>query len=175
MSLLEFDRFSQQGTGYSGAVKFKTATAGGCCDCSSSDASVIVFYNDGAAVDLWTCNGCKCLQSPVGPLNLPPKTPMALHPGASLPEEVCSSCCYQRSLADGDGGFAGAWESSKAIGEVALDQMQLSFINVELQKQVEVLTKQAVQQTIAITQTVQPAIVLDPIAAYLKELETSVC
>ena len=173
MSAIEFDRFTQQGTGYTGAVKFRTGATGGCCDCSTSDSSVIVFYSDGAVVDLWTCNGCRCLQMPVGPLDLPPKTPMALHPGATLPEEVCSSCCYQRSLADGDGGFAGAWDASKALGEVAIDQMQLSFVNAELQKQVEVLTKQAAQQTTA--QTVQTAIVLDPIEAYLKDLETAAC
>ena len=172
MSAIDFDRFTQQGTGYTGAVKFRTGVTGGCCDCSTSDASVIVFYSDGAAVDLWTCNGCRCLQSPVGPLELPPKTPMALHPGATLPEEVCSSCCYQRSLADGDGGFAGAWDNSKAIGAMAIDQMQLSFINAELQKQLEVLTRQARQQEAI---TLEPAVAMDPIEAYLKDLEAAAC
>lgn len=167
MTTLEFDRFGPQGIGYTGAVKFKTNEAGGCCGCSSADSSIVVFYSNGAAIDLWTCDGCKCLQSPVGPIDLPPKTPMALHPGASLPEEVCSSSCYQKALADGDGGFAGAWKESKAIGELALDGLQLSFVNAELQKQIAILEKQAYVQ---ITTLEKP---MDPVEAYLKSLEES--
>lgn len=169
MTTLEFDRFTRQGVGYTGAVKFRTSLeVGGCCGCESSDSSIIVFYSNGSAIDLWTCQGCSCLQKPVGPIVLPTETPVALHPGATLPDEVCSSCCYQRAIPDGTGGFAGAWLDSKPIGLARIDLLQAGLINAELKKELSIAAK--------LLEGCKPVIVeepvfADPFDAYIQSLE----
>lgn len=169
MTVLEFDRFTREGLGYTGAAKFRVNESGGdCCGCETSDSSVIVFYSNGAAVDLWTCQGCQCLQKPVGPIVIPPETPVALHPGATVPEEVCSSCCYQRTIPDGEGGFMGAWLNSKPIGLARLDMLQASLINAELKKELSIAAK--------LLEGCKPVVIeepvfVDPFDAYIQSLE----
>lgn len=172
MTVLEFDRFTQQGLGYTGAIKLRTDNSSfGCCGCDSLDSSLIVFYSNGSAIDLWTCQGCQCLQKPVGSIELPDGIPVALHPGATVPEEVCSSCCYQRTIPAGSGGFAGAWAESKPIGLAKLDLLQAGLINVELIKKLSIALKQV--NTVKRIESDVEAKVADPFDAYIKSIEVA--
>lgn len=169
MTILEFDRFTQQGIGYTGAVKFKTSEGvSGCCGCVTSDSSIIVFYSNGSAIDLWTCQGCSCLQEPVKAVELPSETLAALYPGASLPEEVCSSCCYDRKIPEGAGGFAEAWNDSKPIVVDRIDLLQASLINASLKKELSIALKQLESCKPII---VEESVSVDPFDAYIKEIE----
>ena len=171
MSVVVLDQFDQQGVPYTGAVKVRvTDEAVSCCDCSGGDSSVIVFYNNGAPVDLWTCQGCQCLQKPVADLILPAGSLMALHPGAIVPEEVCSSCCYSRKLPDGEGGFAEAWEKSVLIGAEKLDLLQSVLINTKLKEELSIAKKQLEAQAKAIEE--EPVEEVDPFDQYIKSLES---
>ncbi len=169
MTVLEFDWFTQQGIGYTGAIKLRTEESDfGCCGCNSLDSSVIVFYSNGSAIDLWTCQGCQCLQKPVGPIELPDGIPVALHPGATVPEEVCSSCCYERTIPDGEGGFMGAWAESKPIGLAKLDLLQAGLVNAELMKELSIASKLLEARKPVI---IEEILIVDPFDVYLKSLE----
>jgi hypothetical protein len=170
LTSIEWDYFAPQGVGFSGAVKISQDTAGGCCDCGTSGASTIAIYENGAAIDLWVCQGCRCQQTPVKPITAPTGSGMALIPGATLPEEVCSRNCYTKRLAAGEGGFSGAWAQSDPIGQMPIDAVALKLRLIDSMK-VERVTRKQLDECQKAKIENQPKPNPDPIVAFLKTLE----
>jgi hypothetical protein len=95
---------------------------------------------------------------------------MALIPGATLPEEVCSRNCYTKRLAAGEGGFSGAWAQSDPIGQVAIDAVALKLRLIDSVKAEGITKKQLAEcQKAKIENKPNPP--TDPILAFLKNLE----
>ena len=167
---IEWDYFAPMGVGFSGAVKVSQDAGGSCCSCTSSGNSTIAIYENGTAIDLWVCQGCRCQQVPVTGISANTGAGMALIPGATLPEEVCSRNCYIKRLAAGAGGFSGAWSQSDPIGQVPIDAVYLKLRLMDSIKAEKVSKKQLEQCQTKKAEAPTPT-ETDPIATFIKSLE----
>ena len=166
---VDLDYFSYGATGLTGAIKITTAPKeSDCCgSCQGGDDSVIVIYDNGSPIDLWECQGCKCQQKPVNAIDVPVNAKALIVSGAVVPEEVCSRCCYSRSLAD-TSELSLAWDLGRSIKGEAMDLVAEGIKLAMAQKELTQLKKQLEKKVVVLP--VLPDATLDPFARYIESL-----
>ncbi len=166
---VELDYFSHGATGLTGAIKITTAPkdAGCCGGCHGGDSSVIVIYDNGSPIDLWECQGCNCLQKPVNAIDVPVGAKALIVSGAVVPEEVCSRCCYSRSLYATDD-LSLAWSLGQSVQGEAMDLVAEGIKLAAAQKELAQLKKQLEKRVVVLPVLPEPQ--LDPFARYIESL-----
>lgn len=169
---MQLNYFSNGGVGYTGAVKLQVpAMTGGCCDCSSGDSSLIVIYDNGAPIDLWQCQGCRCNQLPIQDIAVVAGTKALLLAGATLPEEVCGQCCYGVALA-GDPGLFEAYSNGINLRASGLEDVALA---IQLQMATQKISQLEKAKVKAVENPVEKPVecIPDPFAVYLASITCS--